>query len=223
MSDWGAQVDNNLRQRMLEATNRFPVGEPPQQMHQRAVQRRRTAITGLTLAGCAVLSAGVVLAVPLMSDSAHDRVAVTPAMTADYIGSAWRLIRVRDAATSTEIPANLGARMSLLPNGIILAHDGVNQLGGQFIRTSGGFTVISWGGTDVGYVGDDPRSLAAIRAFAALAQGSHDVSATAGSAAASLVTVDQQRLILEVGSLQLTFQRTGPATTPTPVSSATTS
>lgn len=220
--------DDELRRQLIHAAEEFPVRGWPLGMQRRVVHRRRIT-AGFALAVGVVGAAGVAVVVPMVAGSSPgpDRTA-PPAFTAstDYVGSSWRLTSVAEGASSTAIPADIGARMDLLPNGRIFIHDGVNALNGWFTKSADGFEVRDVATTLVGYVGSDPHRLAAIRALNTLARGNCDgvTSRPANSpprppscpARDTVVSADARRLVVQAGALRLTFERTGPATAPRP-------
>ncbi len=174
----------------------------------------------MILAAGAAVTATVVLAVSLSTGDDRGSDPVTSAVAADYTGSSWRLTQVQEGAQSTAIPAELGAGMRLFPDGVLQADDGVNTIGGRFTRTPDGFTVANVSTTLVGYAGDDPHQRAAIQAFAAITHGPRPTSPPSSSASITIVSVDHYQLVLDAGSLRLTFRRIGPAVYATAASSA---
>jgi hypothetical protein len=211
-------VDDEFRRELIHAAEEFPVRGWPVDV-QRRVVRRRLITAGFALAVGVVAAAGVAVVVPVVTgwSSGPDR-AVAPAFTAsaDYVGSGWRLTSVAEGANSTAIPADVGARMDLLPDGRILVDNGVNTLSGSFTKTADGFEVRDVGSTFVLYGGSDPHRLAAKAALNTLAYGNPDGVTPSSPAQDTVVSADGTRLVVQAGALRLTFERTGPATTTRP-------
>jgi hypothetical protein len=88
--------------------------------------------------------------------------------------------------------------------------DSVNAISARFTPNADGFEVTDPGTTAVAYGGSDPQRLAAIAAFGCLACGSREGTGH-GPAEARVVSIDNERLVLDTGPLQLEFERTGPA------------
>jgi hypothetical protein len=210
--------DDEFRLRLSDAADAFPLRGWSSDV-QRRVVRRRAMTVGVALAVGVVAAAGVAVAVPVVTGwgPGPDR-AGPPAATAsaDYVGSDWRLASVADGANSTTIPAAVGARMELLPDGRILIDDSVNALSGRFTKTADGFEVHDVATTFVAYDGRDPVRVAAIAALNTLACGNRDGLTPPGPVRDTVVSADGTRLVVQAGALRLTFERTGPATATRP-------
>ena len=205
--------DEEMRRQLLHATEGFPLRGPAVDLHRRVVHRRRiTAGLALTLSLTAV--AGLVAMLPLITAwvSGPDR-AEPPVYSAGagYVGSSWRLRAVAEGTTSTGIPADVGARMDLFPDGRIIVDNGVNTLTGTFATTSDGFEVRNVGSTFVLYGGRDAPRLAAIAALNTLTYGNRDGTTASSPARTTVVSTDGPGLVLQSGSFRLTFDRAGSA------------
>lgn len=210
--------DDELRRQLIHAAEEFPARGWPLDLHRRVIRRRRIT-AGLVVAVGVVAAAGIAVTVPVMTGWSpwRDR-AAAPAFTAsaEYVGSSWRLTSVADGATSTAIPAGVGARMDLLPDGRIFVYNGVNALTGLFTKSADGFDVRDVGTTFVLYGGNDPNQLAAITALNTLAYGNRDGVTPSSPARDKVVSTDGTRLVVEAASFRLTFERSGPATATRP-------
>jgi hypothetical protein len=198
--------DDNLRLQLSRAAEEFPVHGWPPDLQQRAVRRRRITAGFVLASGLAV--AAVAVAVVAISSAAGPETPTPNTAGTSYIGSSWRLMSVAERADTTTIPAGIGAQIDLLPDGQILANDGVNVTTGRFTKTADGFEVRVVAITAALYAGKDPHRLAAIAALGALT-GSRQPSL----ARDTVISTDRTRLVIQAGSFRLTFERTGPATT----------
>jgi META domain len=205
--------EDELRGRLLHAAEEFPVRGWSVDLQRRAVRRRRT-VAGFALAVGLVAAAGVAVAIPVATGwiQGPDRVAPASTVSADYVGSSWRLTTVAQGANPTAIPPDVGARMDLLADGRVNIDNGVNALSGRFTKSADGFEVRDVGTTLVAYAGNDPRRLAAIAALNTLAYGNRDGVTPSGPARDTVVSADGSRLVVQAGAFRLTFERTGPAT-----------
>lgn len=218
-------VDDELRQKLIRAAADFPMRGRPLGLHQRVIRRRRV-IAGVAAAVSVAAAIGVAAVIPLVGGSNPGPGGAAPpayAVTEDYVGSSWLLIGVSDGATSTAIPADIGARMDLLSDGRLLADDGVNALSGSFTQSADGFEVRDVATSLVAYVGNDPQLLAAIAAIDTLAYGNRDAVTPPDPVQDTVISADGNRLVVQAGTLRLTFERIGPATTPAPPSPTETS
>jgi hypothetical protein len=210
--------DDELRQRLIHAGEEFPVRGWPVEVRRRVVRRRRIT-AGFGVAVSVVAAAGVAVAVSMVaaSNAGPDRaVPLASTASAGYVGSSWRLTDVADGANSVAIPADVRARLDLLPDGRILVDNGVNAISGRFTTSAGGFEVRDVGTTLVLYGGNDPHRLAAIGALNTLAYGNRDGVTPSGPARDTVLSADGTRLVVQAGTLRLTFERTGPATATRP-------
>ena len=213
--------EDQLRGQLLHAADEFPVRGWPADLQRRAVRRRRT-VAGFAVAVGLVAAAGVAVAVPVATAwvQGPDR-APAATVSADYVGSSWRLVGVAEGANRTAVPTEVGAHMDLFTDGRLLIDDGVNALSGRFTRSGDGFEVREVGTTLAAYVGNDRRWLAAIAALNTLAYGPPNGVEPSGPARDTVVSADASRLVVQAGKYRLTFERTGPATeTPQDVATA---
>jgi hypothetical protein len=169
--------------------------------HPQRAARRRRITTGLTAA------TGVVVLIVSGCAQSHS---TTAASATGYVGSRWRLTSVADGSTTT-IGADVGAWMDLLPTGEILVEDGVNAHDGRFTVNGDILTIGGASSTFAMYGGDDPARLAAIAAVNTLAYGNPAGTTPDGPVTDTVVSVDAGQLVLQAGSMRLTFSRSGPA------------
>jgi hypothetical protein len=201
--------DDGLRGQLTRAAAEFPVRGRPLDLRRRVVRRRRI-VSGLSVAAGIVAAAGVAVLVLVVAGAGPGRggIPLSGAGT-DYVGGSWRLVSVEQGGTSTVISADIGARMGLLPDGTILADDGVNAMSGRFTGTAAGFDVRDASTTLVGYGGNDPQRLAAIA-------GLQNLMFRIGENVArdTVVSADGARLVVQAGTYRLTFEWIGSATAP---------
>lgn len=208
--------DDEFRRQLIHAAEEFPVRGWPVEVQRRVVRRRRIT-AGFAAAVSIVAAAGVAVAVSMVTASNAGPDRTGPASTAGaYVGSSWRLTNVADGAKSTAIPAEVRARMDLLPDGRILIDNGVDAISGRFTTSADGFEVRDVGTTFVLYGGSDPHRLAAIAALNTLAYGNRDAVTPSRPARNTVVSADGTRLVVQAGALRLTFERAGPATATRP-------
>ena len=211
--------DDDIRRQMLTAAESFPLRGRPADVHERVVVRRRRVAAGFAVAAVIVVAAGVtgVVAVAQGGPPGPDRAeSQTFAAGAGYVGSSWRLTLVTDGESSTTVPADVGARLDLFPDGRVFVDNGVNLLSGTFAASAGGFEVRDVGSTFVLYGGNDPRRLAAIAALNTLAYGNRDGVTPSGPVHDTVVSADGSRLVVQAGSFRLSFERAGAPSTSGP-------
>ncbi len=151
------------------------------------------------------------------------------AVSADYVGSRWRLTAVTDRRGTTEIPASIDAWLELAADGELIASDDVNTVSGHFTSTSAGFDVSDTATTLVGFDGNDPAEVAAVVGINAMTMNSQAVPSAASSTPeaqpvhVTVLSADREHLKVQAGGVRLTFVRTGPARkwdTPPPLASS---
>ncbi|HEV2377954.1 MAG TPA: hypothetical protein VGS19_38060 [Streptosporangiaceae bacterium] len=199
--------DDELHQQLTCAAGEFPVRGWPSDLQQRVTRRRRTT-AGSALAVGAVAIAAVAVVVPEVTGPGPlPGGTVIPASStgAGYVGSNWRLTSVAEGTRTTTIPADAGAYVYLVRDGVIAANDGVNFMSGRFTKSADGFKVHGDIMSLAGYLGRDPHVLAAIGAIDTLMLGNGQ------SGQDTVVSANRTRLVVQAGAYRLTFERTGPA------------
>ncbi|UQU63776.1 hypothetical protein COUCH_33100 [Couchioplanes caeruleus] len=205
--------DEELRRHLLQATEGFPLRGPDGDVHRRVLRRRRVT-AGFVVALGLTAVAGIAAMLPVMTGWMAEPDRGGPAAysaRADYVGSGWDLTGVAEGTTATDIPAGVGARLDLVPDGRIVIYNGVNTLSGTFTRTADGFEVRDVGSTFALYGGDDARRLAAIAALNTVAYGNRDGTTASGPARTTVLGTPGSQLVLQAGSFRLTFDRAGSA------------
>lgn len=125
-------------------------------------------------------------------------------ISADYIGSRWRLTAVTDRHGTTKIPASVDAWLQLSADGQLTAFDDINTITGHFAATGSGFDVSETATTLVGYGGNDPAQLAAMIGLAAVTMGPHERPLPV-----TVLSADRERLNVQAGGVRLEFVRRG--------------
>ncbi len=214
--------DSEIRRQMLDAADEFPVRGWTADV-QRRVLRRRRITTGIAVAVSVVAIAGIAAGVVSVTGRGHVNDVSGPppsATSTDYVGSGWRLTGVSHGGTSATISTNVGARMDLLPDGRLLAYNGVNAISATFTKSADGFEVRDPVLSAVGYVGNDPQVTQAVGALYALVYGDpgapsrsacSDCGPGQGPVKDTVLTVDADQLVVQAGTFRLSFERIGPA------------
>jgi heat shock protein HslJ len=134
---------------------------------------------------------------------------VAPARSASpgFTGYDWHVLAIGDGGKVTRIPARLEVALQFSARGQFGANDSINFHSGTYQTTRDGFTTGVLAQTLVAYAGHDRAILLAMRAMQSFDAG---VRATA--------RLTGHRLVVDVGSYELTCQRAGPqADAPAPV------
>jgi heat shock protein HslJ len=201
--------DDDLRLRLIEAAEGFPIQNHPADLSQRVVRRRRV-IAARAIAAAAVVVAGIGVIVPMAR--AHDRqpvVASSPCPVGKSLaGSMWRLVSVADTSGTTQIPPENGARLQLSKDGQIGFDDGVNFHSGRFTVSGSQLVVEGGSSTLVAYAGHDPARIAPQMAAMVLMDGMADGRSHI-PARSTVIEACDTRLVLQAGPARLTFEWSG--------------
>jgi hypothetical protein len=201
--------ENDLSRLLTRAADELPVTHRNlAPLQRRAALRRGRTLAAALVGGVAVMT-GLAILIPTMLVSSTHRPNPPAASTASagYVGGRWRLTSVADGTSSTSIPGGVGANLEFRADGQLLANDGTNSLSARFSPTAGGFEVRDVGTTLALYGGDDPHRLAAIAGLNTVLYGNAQGVTGSGPVSDRVVRATDSQLVIEAGTLQLTFAR----------------